>query len=91
RTTTLLASVQRYATSAGLAYDMCLAPRGALCQTGSVGGGSGVALTDATATTSITAMYFYPGEISPSAYDAVFTTAGAGVPDRVRAFALSIG
>lgn len=91
-TSTVLASVQSYTAGAASAYDVCLAPTGAQCATGAVGGGSGTVITPGGGTsTSITALYFYPGDVAPATYDAVFTTAGAGVAQRLAAFALRIG
>ncbi len=90
--TTVLASMQRYAVSVADRFDICLATRGTTCATGSAGGGSGVEVTGGVgSTTSITGLYFYPGDIPPGAYDAVFSTVGAGVAEQLTAFVLRIG
>lgn len=91
-TMTVLASIQRYAFAAADAYDVCIAARGTLCATGAVGGASGVGIAGgAGSRTSITGLYFYPGDIKPTSYDAVFSTVGVGVAEQLTAFVLRIG
>ncbi|HVF20418.1 MAG TPA: hypothetical protein VNA14_09260 [Mycobacteriales bacterium] len=92
RSTTLLATLQRYAVAPAHSYNVCLVPAGGLCATDSVAGGAGVVTaTGAGPSSTVSAVYFYPGDVLPGRYDAVFTTAGVGVGERLAAFALRVG
>jgi len=90
--TVMLATTQSYAAGAASVDDVCLARPGTTCATGSVSGGTGVIIGGGTGRLgTVQALFFYPGQTPALSYDAVFASTGAGVAERLAAFALRIG